>query len=144
VIPGAGQTDNDIFANTQPISGDSGTVTGSNVNATKEPGEPNHNNDPGGASIWYWWTGPSGAVTFDTCGSTFPTVIGVYLGSAVNALTPVSVERGIQPCGDGSSAPSVVFNVTPGGGTFQIAVDGVNTGTGTAAGSVTPRWRHTG
>ena len=35
---------------------------GSNVGATKEPGEPDHAGDPGGASVWYTWTAPADGV----------------------------------------------------------------------------------
>src|SRR5258706_573100 len=63
---------NDAFANGQSLSGSTGSVTGSNVNATKEPGEPNHGGDPGGHSIWYRWTASvSTPVTIDTIGSSF-------------------------------------------------------------------------
>src|SRR5205823_7345594 len=47
---------NDMFAGAQALSGWSGTVTGTTVNATKEPGEPNHAANAGGHSIWYRWT----------------------------------------------------------------------------------------
>src|SRR5207249_3220653 len=42
---------NDNFANAQLISGNSGTVTTSNVDATKEAGEPNHAGNTGGKSV---------------------------------------------------------------------------------------------
>jgi len=48
------------------------------VNATKEPGEPAHAGNDGGASIWYSWTAPStGNVTITTEGSSFDTLLGV-------------------------------------------------------------------
>ena len=63
------QPPNDNFANALVLAGNSGSLTGTNRDATKEPGEPNHAGGPGGASIWYRWTAPnSGQVTFDTIG----------------------------------------------------------------------------
>jgi hypothetical protein len=84
----SGAPANDNFANAQVISGASGTVTGTNVGAGKERGEPDHAGNPGGASIWYVWVAPSGynTVTFDTCGSSFDTLLAQYQGTAVDAL----------------------------------------------------------
>jgi hypothetical protein len=53
---------NDHFANAQRITSASGTISGSNVGATKETGEPNHSGDPRGRSVWYRWTAPSNGV----------------------------------------------------------------------------------
>jgi hypothetical protein len=115
-----------MFANAQAISGSSGTVTGSNVGATKESGEPNHAGNSGGASIWYRWTpAAGGSVTIDTLGSSFDTLLAVYTGSAVNALT--SVASNDDCCGGRQS--KVTFTAT-GGTTYQIAVDGYNGKTG--------------
>src|SRR5439155_24179045 len=82
---------NDNFANAQVISGPTGSVTGRNSVASKEGGEPNHAGNPGGASVWYKWTAPSsGATTFTTFGSDFNSVLAVYTGNSVNALTEVT------------------------------------------------------
>lgn len=43
---------NDHFANAQLISGTAGNVTGSNVNATREVGEPNHAGSASARSVW--------------------------------------------------------------------------------------------
>ncbi len=50
---------NDMFAKALPVTGTSIVVIGSNVGATKEPGEPDHAGDPGGLSVWWTWTAPS-------------------------------------------------------------------------------------
>ena len=43
-----------------------GRCSGTNKDATKEPGEPNHADEPGGASVWFHWTAPaSGETTID-------------------------------------------------------------------------------
>ncbi len=85
------QPPNDNFANAIELTGVSGSVTGTNVDATKEPGEPDHADKNGGKSVWYSWTAPeTGAVYFDTHGSTFDTVLAVYTGSSVNGLTQIA------------------------------------------------------
>ena len=117
---------NDNFANAQNLPGPSGSVTGTNVSATKESGEPNHAGDTGGASVWYQWTAPlTGSATFDTFTSNFDTVLAVYTGSAVNALTQVVSNDDFG----GGAQSSVTFNAV-GGTTYRIAVDGFGGATG--------------
>src|SRR6266516_2922514 len=73
---------NDRFANRLPLSGTNLTVTGSNTNATKEAGEPDHAGNGGGKSVWWTWTAPAdGEVQITTDDSSFDTLLGVYLGS---------------------------------------------------------------
>jgi hypothetical protein len=85
-------------------------------NATKEPGEPDHAEDPGGASVWYRWTAPrSGPTELGACDS--PSILlGLYTGDVVDALTPVSLESRPMPCFVDFAAVS--------GKTYRIAVDG--------------------
>ena len=62
VAPGsasAAAPPNDNFANAETITDRFGWVEGDNTEATKEPGEPNHAGNPGGASVWYSWPAPS-------------------------------------------------------------------------------------
>src|SRR5207244_7510743 len=130
------QPPNDAFANGQSLSGSTASVTGSNVNATKETGEPNHGGDPGGHSIWYRWTAPASTpVTIDTIGSSFDTLLGVYTGSSVSSLTTIASNDDISGPGQPSS---VSFTPVP-GTTYQIAVDGWNG----ASGTVTLNWSQT-
>src|SRR5262249_40224771 len=69
---------NDNFANATVITGSSVSATGSNVGATKEPGEPPIAGNAGGASVWWSWTAPaSGSVTISTAGSSFDTILGI-------------------------------------------------------------------
>ena len=87
---------NDDFAGATVITGLTGTVAGNNVGTTKERGEPNHAGKPGGASVWYRWTAPAGGtVTFDTLGSVFDTLLGVYTGVNVNQLAGVAANDGL-------------------------------------------------
>ena len=77
---------NDMFSNAQTISGPSGRVTGSNVGATDETGEPEFRSSS--SSVWWQWRAPSsGRVTIDTIGSSFDTTLGVYTGTRVDTLT---------------------------------------------------------
>jgi hypothetical protein len=113
---------NDNFANGQTLPGNCGQVTGSNLNATKEPGEPNHAGNAGGASVWYIWTAPAtGSATFTTEGSSFDTELAVYTGNDVSNLTLVASNDDVNFPSDLTS--SVTFNATQ-GTTYRIAVDG--------------------
>jgi hypothetical protein len=123
---------NDLFVNAQPLLGPAGSVTGTNLEATKEPGEPNHANDAGGRSVWFQWTAPfSGPAVVGTCGATtFDTLLGVYVGSNVAALGAIAAND--DSCGDRSQAE---FNAVA-GSTYSIAVDGFER----AAGNFTLTW----
>jgi hypothetical protein len=116
---------NDDFAAAAILSGAPVFENGSNVVATKEPGEPNHAGDPGGASVWYVWTAPSsGPFSVDTCGGTFDTLIGIYVGTSVGALTPVAAnDQSEGPGCPGSDQSEIVFDATM-GTSYRIAVDG--------------------
>jgi kumamolisin len=117
---------NDDFVDRQILSGGSGTVTGSNVGATKEPGEPFHGGNAGGASIWYSWTAPaSGPATFDTFQSSFDTLLAVYTGNSVEGLNFVASNDDAN----GTLQSRVTFTATA-GVTYQIAIDGYNGATG--------------
>jgi hypothetical protein len=128
---------NDNFANAQGITGGSGTVMGTNVNATTQAGEPG----PGGASVWYAWTvAQGGIVQIDTCGSSFSPSVGLYTGGAVNALTPLASSAVGVFCGaTGSFISGIQVNLPPSGGIIYIAVDG-GTPTNPAEGSFNLHW----
>jgi len=124
---------NDNFANAQTISGASGTVNGSNVFATVEPGEPGTAaGAPVRTSIWYNWTAPSnGTASFNTWGSNYDTVLAVYTGAAVNALTQIAAnDDGTRPLQSNLSFAAVS------GTTYRIRVDGFDG----ASGNVTLTW----
>ena len=114
---------NDAFAAAQPLATTwSGSVSGTNRYATKEPGEPDHDGNVGGHSVWYTWRAPgNGWVTLSTSGSSFTTAIGVYTGSSVSALTRA-----------GAGTSSVRFKARN-GAVYRIAVDGWNGASGTFA-----------
>jgi hypothetical protein len=97
-----------------------GLFQASNFGATSEPGEPIHAGQPGGASVWFSWTAPfNGMVTFSAAGSTFDTLLGVYQGNSVNALSPVAGDDD----GGGFFTSQVQFYAFS-GTTYQVAVDG--------------------
>jgi hypothetical protein len=136
---------NDNFASAQFITGCSGTVTGTNIGATREDGEINHlsqtnDNDGGGTrSVWYRWLAPSNSsVTITTTGSTFDTVLGVYTAGAIGELSNNVVD---QDDDGGSDRTSSVTFTASAGTTYMIAVDGYNNGgTGGDTGSLTLNW----
>lgn len=116
----SGPANND-FADRISLSSGSTSTTGSNTGADKEAGEPNHTSS-GGASVWWSWTATSSArVTITTFGSNYDTMLGVYTGNAVNALSTV---RSNDDAG-GTLQSRVRFFPTP-GVTYHIAVDGYN------------------
>jgi hypothetical protein len=119
---------NDSFINAQTLNGSSGSVLGTNKNATKESGEPNHAGNAGGASVWYNWTpSVSGPITFNTDRSP-DTLLSIYTGSAVNNLSNVVAndDENVNPA---VTTSRVTFNAIA-GTTYRIAVDGKSSATG--------------
>ena len=125
-----GPEPNDDFGHAQPLGGDlPSSWQSSNRFATKQSGEPDHAGDAGGPSVWFKWTAPrSGAVSVDTCGSSFDTLLAVYTGAKLESLTPVqSDDDGSGKCAPASklSFPAVANT------TYRIAVDGKGGAEGT-------------
>ena len=109
---------NDDLAAAQPI-GAGTTLIANNLAATEEAGEPEHGGAQGGHSVWYSWTASqSGVATVSLCGSNFDTLLGVFTGSAVNALTTLAGSD--DACGDSSQSSFTAVAGT----TYRIAVDG--------------------
>jgi Right handed beta helix region/PASTA domain len=97
---------NDHFAAAQQLNGDSGWLMGTTLAATKEPGEPHHAGDEGGASVWYAWSpGFTGWALFDTAGSTFDNEMTSRVCFQVSAGTRYM----IAVDGKGGEAGTVVF-----------------------------------
>ena len=122
---------NDNFANAMNMGfGSTMHVTGTNEQATKEPGEPNHGFNPGGSSVWYKWTAPNARLTQITLvRSNFNTLVHVYTGPSVDNLVAVSGGNDISHNNNRS-----VTNFYPvAGTTYYIAVDGVRVGADPAA-----------
>jgi hypothetical protein len=112
---------NDRFANRIRLTGSNVVANGSTVGADREPGEPKHAGQQGGASVWWEWTAPSSdSFTFSTAGSSFDTLLAVYTGSSVTALTEV-VSNDEDPAAGSTSALTFSANANQ---TYQIAVEG--------------------
>jgi C1A family cysteine protease len=123
--PAAGPA-NDRFANRAVLSGATATASGANHGATAEAGEPAHAGYSASHSVWWTWTAPAGGqLTVDTIGSDFDTLLAVYTGTAVGALTSVAADDQ-----SGGSNTSLVTVAVAAGSTYQIAVDGWDGQTG--------------
>ena len=141
------QPANDDFDGAEPISGISGSVAGDNTGATIEPGEPSDYPPNGGpyATVWYTWTAPAdGAFVFDTIGSIDPfdssamdTMLGVFTGNSVDALTSIAGNDDYDP---NIYGPSRVSFTAVAGTVYQISVDGY----GGSEGNIVLNWRQGG
>src|SRR5438067_264606 len=130
---------NDSFANAQSINGASGNVTGSNVAAWYDNGSTIASN-AGGCSVWYRWTAPASArVTFDTVGSDFDTLLGVYTGTAPYALTSVAEDDD----SGGSRTSRVTFDAVA-GQQYMVAIDGYAYEQNAATGQIALQWSSAG
>ena len=119
------QASNDNFASATVLTGLPTSALGSNVLATRETGEPVHAGAPIGPSVWYEWTpASSGRVIMDACDANFDTVLGVYTGTAVNALTQITARD------DGCGVGALVGFEAVGGTTYKIAVAGFDNDAG--------------
>jgi hypothetical protein len=110
--------------------GYTGTQVFSTVGGDKDEGEPNHCGEPGGASSWFFYKAPrSGVMIVDTKGSSFDTVLAVYIGPGTDfaSLTNVACNNDNSA---GESWSRVVFDVVA-GTMYYIAVDGVGGASGT-------------
>jgi len=123
---------NDNFADAEIISGQSGSVFGSNVGATTEAGEPAHAGTSGGGSVWYRWTASADLfMEFDTFGSGFDTVLAVYTGNQVSSLNELVSND------DAGSLQSLVQFPAVSGTVYYIAVGGYST---FSRGSIVLNW----
>jgi len=114
---------NDAFGKATKLRGPPQIVTGTNVGATKEPGEPDHGGNQGGCSVWWAWTAPKNeSVTLDTTGSSFATLLAVYTGDTVSNLTLVANDDGFG--GYRTYFGSHLAFSTVAGRVYEIAVDG--------------------
>ncbi|HEV2705801.1 MAG TPA: NF038122 family metalloprotease [Pyrinomonadaceae bacterium] len=135
---------NNNIANAIVLSGNAGSVSGTNVGATKETGEPSHSPDgnAGGASVWYRLNSPgNGQLTVNTSGSNFNTLLGVYAANNTGALGVANLLR-VAKNNDASAdaTSSVTFNAVA-GLVYYIAVDGANGATGS---TLTLNWNFAG
>ncbi|MFN0318373.1 MAG: S8 family peptidase, partial [Burkholderiales bacterium] len=124
---------NDDFANRLALSGVSGSSSGTSTYGTKEASEPNHAGNSGGRSVWWKWVAPSaGQVSLNTHGSGFDTLLAVYTGTSVAALTAVASNN---HDGTANGASGLLYQAQV-GAEYQIAVDG----DGGASGALALAW----
>jgi Pro-kumamolisin, activation domain/Divergent InlB B-repeat domain len=114
---------NDFFVNAIALTGTSGVVSGGNTNATKEDGEPIIAGNAGGKSVWWSFKAPvDGVLTLNTTNSTFDTLLGLYTGTNVAALTPIADNDDAYPGAPGGF--SFISQAVKSGQTYDIDVDG--------------------
>lgn len=110
-----------------------GTQIFNTLYAAREPGEPAHCGQSGGASYWFAYQAPSdGTLTLDTDGSSFDTVLAVYTdnGALQGFGSLISLA-----CDDNSGANGLTSRLTVNttrGAAYFIVVDGVQGARGTA------------
>ncbi|WP_035604532.1 hypothetical protein [Haloferula sp. BvORR071] len=115
---------NDNFANAINMTGSAWTANGTNVDASREDAgsEPLSGlSDPYASStVWWKWTAPAaGRYRVSLAGSSFDSVLGIYTGSALNALTNVAKDQS----GGWNSSGALFLNATNGTQYF-FQVDG--------------------
>lgn len=111
---------NDNFAAAVMLSGQAGTVYADTVDAGKENNEPDHAGNNGGKSVWWNWTAPlTGPLNLSTAGSDFNTLLAVYTGGTLGALSLVGENDDNPP----STTSSLSFTAQA-GTVYRIAVDG--------------------
>ena len=127
--PSGNAPNNDLFANAKVIKGTSGSVNGSNVGATLEPGEQTIQDNRGGASVWYQWTVPvTGSYQFDTCSANPGVVglIGLFTGNSVSSATEFPPGPSQDLCPAGEAGATIITGTMSAGLTLYIKFDGVN------------------
>lgn len=138
--PAFAQPANDNFADAILITSE--LTTGSNVDATKEVGEPltvawpgHARSALGGKSVWYKWVAPSsrrftvktGDRSNPSASSDFDTQVGIYDGTALSNLKEVASNESNANFANGQSY--VEFNAVK-DRTYYILVDGKDGQTG--------------
>lgn len=116
----------DVFGLLNTLTATSGIGRAGNVLATIDLGEPLIGGKRGNHSIWINWLAlQNGIVTFSTAGSTFDTLLGVYTGTVLTGLTPVTSDDD----SGGFHTSRVQFNATF-GQLYTIQIGGLGDGVG--------------
>jgi hypothetical protein len=119
---------NDQFRQAEVLTGCHATGEGDILGATGQPGEPAHFSvaSKPKQSAWSKWRAPQdGNVVVDTEGSDYDTILAVYRGRRIGALTPVASD---DDSGTGLLS-QVSFNAHE-DVTYRIAVDSFGGGEG--------------
>ena len=122
----------DFFTTSRTVTGLSNSTGTKTTFATAESGEPSHAGFAPSHSVWFNYTAPaSGQIDISTAGSNFDTLLAVYSGSSLNALTVVASNDDTK-----TNQTSAVSFAAVAGQTYHIAVDGY----GNATGNLTLNW----
>ena len=122
----------DFFATPRTITGLSNSTGTTTSFATAESGEPSHAGFAPSHSVWFNYTAPaSGQIDISTAGSDFDTLLAVYLGNSLTALTVVASNDDTK-----TSQTSAVSFAAVAGQTYRIAVDGYSN----ESGNLTLNW----
>lgn len=122
----------DVFSTRGEINTLSGVGVSTNTSATREVGEPLHAGKDGNTSVWISYLATvTGALELSTFGSDFDTLLAVYTGSIVGALTPVIADDDDA----GFYTSRARFSVVA-GTRYGVAVDG----RAGASGNLVFRW----
>jgi len=113
----------DAFAASVTKTGTRWIDRGSTLNGSAETGEPAHAGSAAASSVWFSWPAPDNrTVTVSTAGSTGDTLLAVYNGNAVEALTRVASNDDLTRT---VKTSQVRFGANA-GTTYRIAVDSKN------------------
>ena len=121
---------NDNFADRETIAGPSGSVSGSNIDASLESDETHFGNTK---TVWWTWTPPKYAYyQVDTFGSSFDTYLTAFVGDTLSSLYVMTSNNDAL----GTQQSAVCVEAGP-GTTYQIQVSGDNAGD---VGTITLNW----
>lgn len=118
--PGDDVPTNDAFSSAPLLPGYAGSTPGSLANASLEEGEPSHAGGVTGSTWYKWRPQVTARVSVDTRGSTGDTVLDVYTGDSVGALTRLG---GNDDALDLAPQSRVTFDAVA-GTTYRIALSG--------------------
>jgi M6 family metalloprotease-like protein len=123
----------DAFANATVVGAIPFSHSGSTAGATEEGGEPAPSCAPIGKTVWYRFVpGANQTVTFSTAGSGFDSVLAVWRGTSLGALTQVGCDDDGVAAGGASRIQSLALTA---GQTYYIQVGGYRSTNTTANGS---------
>jgi hypothetical protein len=128
---------NDFFADATNLgSGGTATITGRNVDASTEQGEPTCCTPS--ATVWYSWTTPAtGAYRVETCGSDFKTYLKVLQGTSVTALESLAESSGAAGCGATGDRAALTFTAGA-SATYYFQIGSAAELRGNISGSISP------
>jgi hypothetical protein len=138
IVPAPEMTLADKFGERALIHGASGTASGSNREATGEPGEPVHFRGASANSVWFSWiASTNGLAEFDTKGSAFDTVLAVYTNRTSEPARLASIEPVTADDDSAGFLSSRVVFRCEAGVEYMFAIAGL----GDATGRIVLNWK---